>query len=544
MQLELRDYQDETSEAVRGAWARNLTRPAVVLPTGSGKTVIFAELVRLLWKLGTKTVILVHRDELVNQAREKLFNAMPDAKIGVVKAEFNEVDADVIVASVQTLARENRRNQLTGVGAVIVDEAHHAVAPTYRTIMEHYGCYPEEGLAGTPTVGFTATLARGDGKGLGSVWPEVVYQKDIEWMCEHGYLVWPRGIKVDVDGLDLTKVARSRGDYQDNDLGRALVSVGAGEHIAKAVQEHVPGQPGVVFAPSVDSAYAFAEDLNTAGITSEVVIGTTPLDQRKEIYGRVFSGDTQVLVNCMVLTEGFDLPKLQWTVPRPTSNPVLYTQIVGRVLRPYPGKTEAIVLDLFGTAGKHKLVTLKDLSKYEPREGETMKEAKQRHDRERLEKGEVSGVHTAEEFDLFDRSKSAWLQTYAGIYFIPTRQRYYFLWPTSTGHFLIGRCSTKSTEDGEWFSGGRFRRCSARDADQLMLDYAMSWAEQSARAEDPSVSNREAAWRVKREKPSQAQIGVAQWQKIPYTGLSKAELSDKISIHFASKLFDPTGRRR
>jgi ATP-dependent helicase IRC3 len=543
VQLELRDYQSETLDAVQGAWARDLNRPAVVLPTGSGKTVIFAELVRILWKLGIKTVVLVHRDELVNQAEEKLFNAMPDAKIGVVKAERNEVDAEVLVASVQTLSRETRRDQLTGVGAIIVDEAHHAVAPSYRKIMEHYGCYPEDGAKGIPTVGFTATLARGDNKGLGNVWPEVVYERDIEWMCERGYLVWPRGIKVDIDGLDLTTVARSRGDYQDNDLGRALVSVGAGGHIAKAINEHVPGQPGVVFAPSVDSANAFAEDLNDAGIPAEVVVGTTPLEDRKAIYQRVYDGTTQVLVNCMVLTEGFDLPKLSWTVPRPTSNPVLYTQIVGRVLRPWPGKSEAIVLDMFGTAGKHRLVTLKDLSKYSPRDGETMKEAKERHQRELLEKGEVSGVQTAEEFDLFDRSKSAWLQTYAGLWFVPTRAKVIFLWPTGDGHFLIGRCDNRTTEGGEWFSRGQFRRIMARDADRLQLDYAMSWAEQAAREIDPSVSNREAAWRVNRAKPSPEQVKIANWQKIPYQGLSKAELSDKLSIHFASRLLDP-GRRR
>lgn len=552
MELTLRDYQSETIEAVRGGWKRGLNRPAVVLPTGSGKTVIFAALVRLLWKLGTKTVVLVHRDELVNQAEEKLFNAMPDAKIGVVKAERNEIDADVIVASVQTLARPRRREQLTGVGAIIVDEAHHAMARTYRETMEYFGAFAEENP--TPAAGFTATLVRGDGKGLGTVWPEVVYEKDIEWMCERGYLVWPKGKKIDIDGLNLDQVARTRGDYQDGDLGKALMSVGAGQHIAKAITEHAPTRPGVVFAPTVESAYGFAQDLNAAGIVSEVITGNTPVGDdrngppephtRKAIYQRVYEGKTQVLVNCMVLTEGFDMPKLSVLVPRPTGNAGLYTQMVGRGLRPWPGKEDCLVLDLYGNAGKHKLVTLKDLSKYGQRDNETMKEAKERVERERAIKGEASGVHTAEDIDLFGKSRSAWLQTYAGIWFIPTRGHIYFLWPTNNGHFLIGRCPNRTTAGGEWFSHGQFRQVHPSSADQLTLDYAMSWAEQAARQEDPSVASREAAWRNKREAPSEGQVRAARYFKIPYTGLSKAELSDKISIASASKLLDPGGRRR
>lgn len=522
MQLELREYQTETIQAVNGAWSRGENRPAVVLPTGSGKTVIFAHMIKDLQRQGIRAVTLVHRDELVNQAVEKLHGSMPDARIGIVKAEHNQVDADAIVASVQTLARENRRNQLTGVGALIVDEAHHARAPTYQRILEHYGSFN-----GLPTAGFTATLVRGDGKGLGTIWPEVVYERNIEWMAERGYLVWPKGKAVKVDDLSLDEVARYRGDYQDGDLGKALMSVGAGEHIAKAWLEHAPDRPGAVFAPTVESAYGFAEDLNAAGLITEVIIGTTPLDKRKEIYQRVYEGKTQILSNCMVLTEGFDMPKLSCLVPRPTSNPGLYTQMVGRGLRPWPGKEDCLVLDLYGNASKHKLVTLKDLSRYQARDNETLKEAKERYEKERGEKGQASGVQTAEDIDLFGKSRSAWLQTYAGIYFIPTRQHVYFLWPTTAGNFWVGKCWNRTTRDGMWL------------AKDVTLDYGMAWAEQEAGREDPSVSQRTASWRVKRQPPSQAQVDVAsRIRGLAYQGKSKAELSDMLSVHFASRLLD------
>jgi len=493
----------------------------------SGKTVIFSELSKQAHAQGQRPLILVHRDELVNQAADKIHNVMPHASVGIVKAEHNGVECDVIVGSVQTLARERRRDQLRNVGMLVVDEAHHALAPSYRSILTHYGAFSDRG---TPTSGWTATLARGDGKGLGDVWEIVAYERDILWMIEHGYLVDVKGRAVTVDGLDLGTVARTRGDYQEGDLGDALLSVGAGEVIADAYREHAPTRQGVLFAPTVASAFAMAEDMNAAGILTETIIGMTDLDERAGIYDRYRDGKTQVLANCMVLTEGWDMPQASCAIiARPTSSASLYIQMVGRVLRPWPGKQDALVLDVVGVAGKHPLATLKDLSrtKVEPEEGETLTQAEQRI-RQAGTKGENDGEIGSHVVDLFSRSHSAWLQTRAGIWFVPTRERLFFLWPRRNGKYDVGSCSNRTTSDGVWL---------AKDLD---LDYAMAWAESAATEIDPSVSSRNASWRKRSQPPSEAQARVCrQVGIIVGRDDTKSDVSDKLSIHFASRLLDP-----
>jgi superfamily II DNA or RNA helicase len=540
MQLQLREYQTEALTALNTGWQNGGTRLAVVLPTGAGKTVCFSELSKQAHARGERPLILVHREELVNQSVDKLHSAMPDANIGRVKADWNQVDADVIVASVQTLAREKRRNQISNVGMVIVDEAHHALAPSYRNTLDHFGSFADEGR-GTPTSGWSATLVRGDGKGLGDVWEEVVYERDILWMIRHGYLVDVKGKKITVDGLDLTQVARSRGDLMEGGLGEALMAVNAGDVIADAYREHAKDRQGVIFAPTVASARAFAESMNAAGFVTETISGMTPLDIRKDIYDRLRKGEVQVLSNCMVLTEGWDEPQISCAVvARPTENAGLYTQMVGRVLRPFPGKKDALILDVVGVAGKHRLASLVDLSSNldDIEEGESLSEAKERKETRQRHSGvvQIEGEQESEDFDPFDRSGSAWLQTYKGTWFIPTRDTLYFLWPNGQGKFTVGKKA----------KGHNRAKKMVEDVD---LGYGMAWAEQMANREDPTVASKNASWRKRKSKPSHEQLRLIEQinqqrrmarmpeLNVPW-GISKADLSNMLSIHFASRVLD------
>ena len=210
-------------------------------------------------------------------------------------------------------------------------------------------------------LGVTATMARGDGVGLGSTWEEVVFSRSVLWMISKGYLTDVKATRVDVKGLDLSDVKASRGDYQAGDLGRALMDSQADDVIARAYVEHAKDRPGVVFTPTVETAHAAAEGLNAAGIRTAVVSGETPTQERRQIFDDFRTGRVQVLANCMVLTEGFDAPWASCAViARPTQSQPLYVQMVGRVLRPYPGKTDALVLDVVG-ASSLKLRTLIDL---------------------------------------------------------------------------------------------------------------------------------------------------------------------------------------
>lgn len=541
--LKLRPYQVETITAVEQAW-QDGRRPAVVLPTGMGKTVAFTQLMAT----HQPALCLVHRDELVKQTLAKLHALAPGVPAGVVKAERNEWRHDLVVASVQTLGRQDRLDLVPKdrFDTIIVDECHHAAAGSYRRILDHFDAR---------YAGFTATLSRGDSKGLGDVFDEVAYRKDILFGIMNGYLVDPRGVQVTIDSLDLASVARSRGDYQDGDLGRAMVSSGACSRTAEAYLEHARRpdgslMQGALFAPTVLAAEAFAEAFNDAGIPTEVIVGETSEDERRAIYQRVLDRKTLVLASCMVLTEGFDMPQLECAViARPTSHAGLYVQMVGRVLRPYPGKTGALVLDIVGVAGRHRLAGLIDLTetKVTPAPGEGLAAAVEREEREAVERGELVGQLHARAVDLFASSRSAWLRTAGGVMFIPTRHGYVFLshdWreDAEPDSWLIGKTGTQYQR-----KGGPRRHMDSPGPVQpneygwlrsgLGLELAMAFAEGIAEELDPSVSSKSASWRKRRTAPSESQVGLLQRYgiEVPET---KDEASNLLSIHYASRVLD------
>jgi superfamily II DNA or RNA helicase len=546
-QLALRPYQTEALAGLAADWDAGLVRLAIVLPTGLGKTVVFAHLIRQALAEGRRPIVLVHREELAQQAAEKIRAVAPDVEVGIVKAERDEVSADVVVASVPTLARQRRMGRYLAatVGAkrlVVVDECHHAAARTWVEVLTALGAF---GATATDTpapdtlvAGFTATMSREDGRGLGDIWEKVSYTRDILYGIDNGYLTDVRGKAVTVDGLDLGTVARSRGDYQDGQLGEALEKSGAGEVIANAYVEHASDRPGVLFAPTVATAHSFADDLNAAGIRTEVITGTTSTEDRNLIYKRYAAGDTQVLSNCMVLTEGWDAPFASCAViARPTSSAGLYTQMVGRVLRPFPGKADALVLDVVGVAARHALRSIVDLTKTNVtvEDGESLAEAIEREAAEResrpADKGRAAGIIAAQDVDLFHRSTSVWLQTEDGKWFIPTRDWTYFLWPQTGGTLWnIGRVPTFQAQRRDRTLRGGWVR------EGLDIGYAMALGEAEAASTDSTVSSKSASWRTRKQGPSDAQLAMSASWRIEITeGMTKAQVSDLISIKIATK---------
>lgn len=531
--LKLRRYQ---TEAIAAAMAKleEHTRTAVVLPTGMGKTVVFSHLIaQTIETTGKRVLVLVHRDELAEQAKSKVESVAPDAKVGIVKAARNEVDGrDVIVASVQTLARPRRREALgaESFGTIIVDECHHAAARTWLEVLDYFGGFREVGdPKRTPVVGFTATMSREDGRALGNVWQSVAYERTIEYGIEHGHLVDVRGQQVTVDGLDLATIAKSRGDYQDGALGEALEASGAGEVIAEAYLEHAKDKRGILFAPTVSSALAFADSLNEAGIVTETIIGTTSKEDRELIYKKFQNGDVQVLSNCMVLTEGFDAPHAEVAViARPTQSAALYTQMVGRVLRPFPGKEEALVLDVVGITNSHKLKSLTDLTTVEVQPGESITEAQERVAKEHeegMERTRIQGARAARQVEMFASSHSVWLQTKGGTWFIPLKGGAVCLFsPDGGGRWSVG--IKMDREAGVW-------RYKGLDS----LEVAMAWGEQIAGELDPMLAEKGRAWR--KTKPSQAQVDLAARLRLAepeeLAVMRRGALSDLLSVHFASR---------
>lgn len=544
-QLRLRDYQRAAIDAVFGAWHQGMRRPAIVLPTGMGKTVVFAHLIQQWvrqvtdgpwYEHGKRVMVLVHRDELADQAINKIRAVAPELSVGKVKAESNEIFADVMVCSVQTIARHGRRitlrnaqNTAGRVGLIITDECHHAAAASYQEV---YAAFPD-----ALQLGVTATMARGDGVGLGTQWQDVVYTRSILNGIANGHLVDVKARNIDVEGFSLDRVKVSRGDYQASDLGDALEDSGGDLVIAKAYREHASDRPGIVFTPTVATAELTRDALRDTGITAASISGETPRDERLQIFEDFRTGRTQVLVNCMVLTEGFDAPWASCAViARPTRSQPLYIQMVGRVLRPWPtgGKKDALVLNLNGAGGK--LSTLIDLEPglvQEIREGETLTEAVEREEAEGhtlITRGHPAFGLRMSEVNLFASSGTAWLQTAGGVMFIGAGDWTYFLWPSVV-------------QDGAWDVCRRPKRGKPEQTHHqgLTMELAMSWAEAEAENHGSFSVSRKASWRG--GKASEAQLGLAHSLGIDTTGMGKADVSDAISVALESRAIDPYLRR-
>jgi superfamily II DNA or RNA helicase len=305
--LPLRPYQEEALERVDLRELAGVTRQLVVLPTGGGKTVVAAHLIARRQRHAVttgqgsgRTLFLAHRDELIQQAAGKLHQVAPALEIGIVKAERDEVGADVVVASVQTLARPSRLARLEpDFDLVVVDEAHHATSATWVGVLSGLGGMRDDGR-GPLVVGITATPERSDRVGLGQVWQEIVYSRSILEMITDGYLVDARGLMVSTPA-DLARLRTSHGDLVDAEIGAELVRSGALGSIAEAYATHARDRKGVAFVPTVETAYSLADALRAEGVPAEGIDGTTPREQRRAILHRLRTGETQVVCNAQLL---------------------------------------------------------------------------------------------------------------------------------------------------------------------------------------------------------------------------------------------------
>jgi len=553
--LTLRPYQAEAIVALGRAWAGErrptartrdhaaVNRPACVLPTGAGKTVIFSRMAGQVHADGGRALFLVHRDELAKQTANKLQMAAPGARVGIVKADQNDVDADLLIGSVQTLQNPRRRDQIgqRGLALGIADECHHAASPSWLETLAHFGAFRDMDHPGrVPWAGFTATMTREDKRGLGDVWQEIAYSRTVGQMIDDGYLVPPVGRRIQVEDLDLARVRASRGDLQAGDLGDALMDAGAPRQAAQAVLEHAKDRRTAAFWPTVATAAEFVDECLALGIPAELITGKTPIDQRQDAYRRFQEGTTAVLDTPMVLTEGWDAPWCDCIlIGRPTKSKGLFRQMIGRGLRLWPGKTHCLVLDLMGASERHDLAALDDLleSAEEDEEAAERKSTTPDPEAEELDEDTLwtpDGPLRATEVDLFARSHSLWLKTEdRGWWFVPVPGGVFFLYPKADGTYALGHKTAPSGPPAKLLEN------------DLSLEYAMAWAERyAAEADDTyngplgfSISTRSAKWRAGNRPPSDAQKGYARSLGIPHTEvetLNKRELSDRISVRIAT----------
>lgn len=361
--MKLRSYQVEALKRIRDAYRQGQRRVLVSLPTGTGKTVIFAHFPTAL-RMKKRLLILAHRHELLQQAKEKLLAIDPNLTVGIEQAGERASDhAGVVLGSVATLGRRNSRRlarlRPEEFSIIVVDEAHHAVAPTYRRILDHFGLF--ESGAQRFLIGFTATPRRGDKQGLGDVFEEVCYARDLRSMIEDGYLAPIRGWRVETH-VSLDGVRVRHGDFIESQLAAAVDTSARNRLLVLAYNEMAEGRRAIVFCVNVRHAQTVQEAFVAAGIRAEAVWGALSGDERAARLDRFARGETDVMTNCNLLTEGFDQPRVDCIImARPTRSKLLYAQMVGRGTRLHEDKRDLVVIDIADNSVNHQLPGLHSL---------------------------------------------------------------------------------------------------------------------------------------------------------------------------------------
>jgi len=379
MPIPLRDYQRSCVDSVHAAANRGLQRPLVAMATGLGKSLCAAYVVK---ERGGRAVVLAHRDELMRQLGKSIEMAeLGHLRIGYVKAEEDDVGADIVIASLQTLARPNRLERLLAsqrdvfggkpFETIISDESHHVTSGedenTFGAVLRGLGAFDPEGPL---VVGWTATPERGDKKALGTTWEEIVFEMGILAGIRAGYLCNLRAKQVQL-AVDFSRLHVRAGDFRDEEASDLLLEANAPEHAVKAWRQHAFGRRTLVFTPTVALAQAMEVAFRSEGIRSEHVSGAMSPEQRAAVKGRLERGETLVVPNAQLWTEGFDCPSVSCIVmARPTRSRPFAIQMIGRGTRIFPGKEDCMILDLVGSATRMDLVTVASLFDVSPEAAE------------------------------------------------------------------------------------------------------------------------------------------------------------------------------
>ena len=344
--MKLRTYQKEAVTAIKQQWKEGYSRTLLVLPTGCGKTIVFAKVTEECVREGKRVLILAHRSELLEQAADKLYKTT-GIRSSLEKAESSCLDSwyRVTVGSVQTLMREKRLKmfQPDFFDTIIIDEAHHAVSDSYQRILQHF--------SSSDILGVTATPDRGDMKNLGTVFDSLAYEYTLPKAIKEGYLSPIKAVTIPLK-LDLSGVSVQAGDFKASDIDTALDPYLY--QIAEEMKKYCKNRKTVVFLPLVSTSQKFRDILNKTGFNAAEVNGNS--EDRAQILADFESGRYNVLCNSMLLTEGWDCPSVDCVIVlRPTKVRALYCQMVGRGTRLCEGKKNLLLLDFLWHTERHEL---------------------------------------------------------------------------------------------------------------------------------------------------------------------------------------------
>jgi superfamily II DNA or RNA helicase len=341
--MELRPYQNQLANDIRGAFGSGANRPLAVSPTGSGKTVLFSYITSQVLKRGSRVIIIAHRREILDQISATLKRV--GVPHGFIQAGKSTSTQPAMVASIQTLAR--RLDTIPAPDLVIIDEAHHSVSKSY---VQMFAAWPTAKF-----IGVTATPERLDGKGLGVMFDRMVMGPSVQWLIDNGFLAQPV-YYAPREVVDLSQVHTIAGDFDRSETEEIVdtprITGDAVTHYVRFCNR----QRAVAFCISVAHAQHVADTFNSCGIPSASIDGTLDPEVRKQRVDDLTAGKILVLTSCELISEGFDLPAVNAAILlRPTQSLSMHLQQVGRALRPYPGKANAIILDHVGNCLRHGL---------------------------------------------------------------------------------------------------------------------------------------------------------------------------------------------
>ena len=350
--MELRPYQQQARESILKEWDKGILKTLLVLPTGCGKTIVFAKVSEDCVRRGDRVLILAHRGELLEQAADKIATAT-GLKCATEKAEETCRGSwyRIVVGSVQTLMREKRLGQFPAdyFQTIIIDEAHHCISESYQRVLKHF---PD-----AKVLGVTATPDRGDMRNLGEVFESLAYEYTLPKAIRSGYLCPIKALTIPLK-MDLTGVGIQAGDFKSGDLATALDPYLY--QIADEMAKYCMDRKTVVFLPLVKTSQKFKHILTEKGFRAAEVNGES--EDRAEVLADFDAGKYDVLCNSMLLTEGWDCPSVDCIVVlRPTKVRSLYSQMVGRGTRLFPGKDHLLLLDFLWHTQRHELCHPADL---------------------------------------------------------------------------------------------------------------------------------------------------------------------------------------
>ena len=387
MAIELYPDQQEALDAVLALYKEQPQggKALVVAPTAWGKTIFFSSLARVLQ--GVNILIIAHRDELLNQARDKIHMIDPTAIVGKVGGGIHEYGAPITVAGIDTISQPKHLKNLHQFGykLIICDECHHFPAPKYQKV-KHV-------LPDAFWLGVTATDDRLDKKSLEPHFGKPAFRMSIIEAIQRKRLCDVKAIAIRTEtNLDELRSVRNNDgeiDFNQQELAEAVDTPARNKRVVEAYREHAPGRRAICFCVSVQHAQSLAYTFNDFGIPAAVVSGTTSPQDRAQIYKDLQNGSIKVLCNVLVLTEGFDLPLIDCVImARPTQSRGLYTQCIGRGLRLAPGKKFCLVLDLTDNSLRLRLQpqTFRSVIGKQPKDGETLLDTLAREEEERTDK--------------------------------------------------------------------------------------------------------------------------------------------------------------